>query len=354
MAGGVVDHAIDLARFDPGTPPALVLPPWPGLDRAAARAASAGIRVLRLAPAPRRGGVAEWLAGRPVDLVHVHYATAEDATPAVEVALAHGIAVVSTDHACPVDAVPGVWEARRRAAGRQAALLADSNAIAEGLASRLGRAVEVVPHGIDVAHFQALPGAEAARRKLRLPEQAQIVASAGALFSHKGMHRLLRAMVELSPQPLLLIAGEGPERPRLEAEARAAGVRLCMPGWLGDVRVVLAAAHVFALASDSEGLPSVVLQAMAAGIPVVAVDSGGVREALGPHGFLVPPGDQAALVAALRRALSGELAPELGAARARGAQHFEARVMAARVSALHAAILEGDRLPAEVAPGSPD
>jgi glycosyltransferase involved in cell wall biosynthesis len=338
MAGGVVDHAIDLVRFAPGPPATLVLPPWPGLDRAARRAAAAGVPVLRLAPAPRPGGAGAWLAGRPVDLLHVHYADASDATPAVEAALAAGIAVVSTDHACADDAPAASWEARRQLASRQASVLADSVAVASRLQARLGRPVEVAYHGIDVGHFSAGPDRASARQALALPVHEPVLAGIGALFSHKGMHRLIRAIAEVIPKPCLVLAGEGPERPRLEAEARALRVKLRLLGWVDDVRPLLAAADAFAMASDSEGLPSAVLQAMAAGVPVVATDAGGTKEAMGEFGVLVPLGDEVALAAGIRRALGGACAGERLAARARVAAHFEVRDLAARVAGLHAAI----------------
>src|SRR5262245_43899228 len=79
LEGGVVHHVLDASRFDLEGPLPVVLPPWPGLDRAARRAAAHGVPVVRRAPAPRPEGTGAWLAGRPVHLVHVHYATSFDA-----------------------------------------------------------------------------------------------------------------------------------------------------------------------------------------------------------------------------------------------------------------------------------
>jgi glycosyltransferase involved in cell wall biosynthesis len=287
--------------------------------------------------------VGDWLATRPVDLVHVHYSGAEDGTPAVEAALDAGIAVLTTDHACSDD-VESLWPARRRAASRQAAVLADSHAIARRLEARLGVEVEVLHHGIDPTTFERLPERAVSRRALGIPPHVPVVGSIGALFSAKGMHRLVEAVAGLGDGGggvQLLILGEGPERPRLTALARDTGIELQLPGFLADVRPGLAAFDLFVLASDSEGLPTAVLQAMSAGVPVVACDVGGVGEALGGLGALVPPGDDAALRDAIRRGLAGHLASFRAPARRRVRQCFDVRQLAARVADIHVRALGG-------------
>jgi glycosyltransferase involved in cell wall biosynthesis len=340
IEGGVLHHVLDLVRFDPLGCPDVVLPPWPGLDSAARRFAASGARVHRLLPAPRPGGVAAWLASTPVDLVHVHFATPHDGTAAAAAALDAGIRVVSTDHACAAigEADPR-WDRRRHVAAWQAALVADSRAVAAALEMRLGRPVHVLPHGIDPAPFETLGDRAAARRHFAIPDEARVVGSLGGLFSSKGMHRLVEAAAALGSGVVVLVAGEGPERPRLARLAQDLGVALRLPGWLDDVRPALAAMDVLALASDSEGLPTAVLQAMAAGVPVVAADTGGVAEALGPCGMLVAPGDVAGLAVALGAALRGSLDARRGAARRRVRACFDVRRLAQDLAALHRAAL---------------
>jgi glycosyltransferase involved in cell wall biosynthesis len=358
IAGGVFDHVLDAARFDPDGPVPIVVPPWPGLDRAVRRAAALGVEVLRLAPAPRAGGVGDWLASRPLELVHMHYATPFDCTVAVEAALATGIAVVSTDHTDPVAAAAehaapaAAWARRRRVAPLQAARLADSAAIASGLAPELGCPVQVVAHGIDVEHFAASPPRPAARQALGLDPQRAVVGVVAALFGSKRVDRVLAAAAQLEPPALVLVAGEGPERPRLAALAAALAVETRFLGWVDDVRPVLAAADVLAHASRVEGLPSVVLQAMAAGVPVVATDVPGTAEALGPHGARVQHDDDGRFAAALARALAGRHHTDREAARARVAAYFDARRMAAAIGGVHRAALAArvSRPPADVAP----
>jgi glycosyltransferase involved in cell wall biosynthesis len=104
------------------------------------------------------------------------------------------------------------------------------------------------------------------------------------------------------------IVGDGPERPALEAEIRAAGLlqRVELAGERRDVPQLLEDADVFVLSSRSEGAPLSILEAMAAGLPVVASAVGGVPEIVddGTTGLLVPPGDAGALAAALERLLA--------------------------------------------------
>jgi glycosyltransferase involved in cell wall biosynthesis len=121
--------------------------------------------------------------------------------------------------------------------------------------------------------------------------------------------------------------------------ARKLGLVARLPGWLDDVRTVLAASDVIALASDGEGLPTAILEALAAGRPVVATDAGGTSAALGRHGRLVAPDDAAGLAQALQTALSGELAFDPQAARAHVCRGFDIRSTAARVSDIHATAL---------------
>ncbi len=94
----------------------------------------------------------------------------------------------------------------------------------------------------------------------------------------------------------LVIAGDGPERARLEARAAERGVDLRLLGYRPDVEQVLAALDVFVLSSTSEGLSNTILEAMAAGRPVVATRVGGAEEMIadGVTGVLVPPSDPSA------------------------------------------------------------
>ena len=169
---------------------------------------------------------------------------------------------------------------------------------------------------------------------------APVLGSLGRLDEQKGYELLVEALAEL-PEATAVVVGEGPQRAALEARAAALGVseRLRLPGWSDDARGFLPSFDVFVLPSRYEGLPLSIVEAMLAGLPVVATAVGSVAEAVedGETGFVVPPGNRAALVAALRRLIDDPgLRLALGdAGRARARREFTARAMAARYERLY-------------------
>jgi len=173
---------------------------------------------------------------------------------------------------------------------------------------------------------------------------AAVLGSLGRLDEQKGYELLVEALAEL-PGVTAVVVGEGPLRGVLEARAAELGVseRLRLPGWSDDARSFLPTFDVFVLPSRYEGFPLSIIEAMLAGLPVVATRVGSVAEAVedGETGFLVSPGDRTALVAVLRRLLDDpELRRRLGdAGRARARREFTARAMAARYERLYDEIL---------------
>jgi glycosyltransferase involved in cell wall biosynthesis len=152
----------------------------------------------------------------------------------------------------------------------------------------------------------------------------------GRLKAPKDFLTLIRAIAAM-PQGRFeaLIVGDGPDRPDVEAEIRSLGLeeRVRLAGERNDVPALLADSDLFVLSSRSEGLPVTALEAMAAELPVVASDVGGLRELVadGETGILVPPDDIPALAAALGRLVEDrELRRTLGAAgRARAEALFD-------------------------------
>lgn len=161
------------------------------------------------------------------------------------------------------------------------------------------------------------------------------VLALGRLHPNKAFDVLIGAMALLPPDVRLVLAGEGPERARLDALAGRLGLsgRVDMPGWRPDTASLLRAADVLAVPSRHEPLGNTVLEAWSAGCPVVAADADGPAELIDPgrDGLLVPRESPAALAAALTTVLDdGELRARLAAAGRRRylAEFTEAAVLA--------------------------
>jgi len=152
------------------------------------------------------------------------------------------------------------------------------------------------------------------------------VLAAGRLAAQKGFGTLLEAAAswrDMNPQPLLLIAGDGPLSEELRATAASLGIDAEFLGHRDDVPALLAAATMFVLPSLWEGQPLVLQEALRAGVPVVATRAGGIPHLTGDDAaVLVPPGDAARLAAAVRAVLGDPaLAARLRAAASkRGAE----------------------------------
>jgi glycosyltransferase involved in cell wall biosynthesis len=222
----------------------------------------------------------------------------------------------------------------RRAAARTDVVVAVSQALAEHLARRIvrdPRRLRVVANGVDMRVFAPRPDDGAVRRELGLGPDTPLLGSLGRLDPIKGHDVMLDALAQCrgqwagGPAPVLLLAGDGPERARLERRARGLGPAVRFLGWRTDVRQILRALDVFTLSSYSEGTSVSLLEAMSAGVCPVVTDVGGNAAVLGPvlaH-QLVPPGDPTALAGAWRRALADP------AARARVGQQARRRVQQA-------------------------
>jgi glycosyltransferase involved in cell wall biosynthesis len=165
----------------------------------------------------------------------------------------------------------------------------------------------LLPNGIEALS----PGdGRALRAGLSIPRGDPVVGTVCIIRSEKALDVLVGAAALLRedfPRLRLLIAGDGPDRARVEALSERAGLSdiIHMTGARTDVPDVLAAIDVAVICSDYEGSPRSVLEFMDAGKPIVATDVGGIPEVIedGVHGVLVPPRDEAALAAALTRLL---------------------------------------------------
>jgi glycosyltransferase involved in cell wall biosynthesis len=164
------------------------------------------------------------------------------------------------------------------------------------------RKVRLVQNGI--RPMAARVNADDLRAELRVAPDACVVLSVARLARIKGLDILIDAMARVRrtrPDMVLVIAGEGPERPTLEAQARAAGVDARFLGSRLDIGDLLAACDIYVQPSRSECAGQALVEAMLAGRAVVASDTGGLAETLhdGATGLLVPVADVAALAEAI-------------------------------------------------------
>lgn len=185
----------------------------------------------------------------------------------------------------------------------------------------------IIPNGVEGAAPFPYSRAET-RSELGLPSDAKLIAAIGRLWPQKKVDVLIWAtdlLKTIRDDVHLLVLGDGPLRARLERFARQARVddRVHFLGRRDDVPKLLPACDMLWLASEFEGLPNVILEAMAAGLPVVATDIPGNRDLVTPEqtGYLVPLGDRAAFARmGLKIIESPELASRLGAAGKRRAK----------------------------------
>ena len=213
--------------------------------------------------------------------------------------------------------------------------------------------IECVHSGIDVARVAEAPARTAeVRRELGVPEGHALVLNVAHLADHKGQRYLVAAAPEIvarRPATTIVIAGDGELRGELEAQARELGVadRVLFPGFRQDVPQLLKAADVFVMPSHMEGLGTSVLDAMAAGVPVVGTEAGGMPEMIqdGVTGLLCPVRDPAALARATLRLLEDrELAGRLaGRAATLVRERFSREAMVAGTVAVYQRLLAEPR-----------
>jgi glycosyltransferase involved in cell wall biosynthesis len=202
----------------------------------------------------------------------------------------------------------------------------------------------VIPNGIDFPDPATMLDKAAARLRVGLPVDGVMVGTVARLDPVKRLDVLLGALHRLEGV-FAFVVGYGPEEQRLKemAEKLGLGERVRFAGYQQDVWAWLAACDVFALSSDWEGMPNAVLEAMAAGLPVVATAVGGTPDVVvqGATGLLVPPDDAKALAAALDRLIHDPgLRRTMGAAgRQRVRARFSLQQMVERTQALYRELL---------------
>ena len=316
----------------------------------AARACAADLVTLDCNPASEVDPFAAWrlrraIRAQTIDVVHAHTAHA--------VAVA-GLATLGT-------AVPLVVSRRvdfplrdnagtRWKYGRASMLIAISHAVARvlergGIAS--GR-IRVVPDGVDIDRV-VNPATKQTLASLGVTRSGPLVVQVAQLVGHKDPINFVRAIArthERVPAVQALMIGDGPLRADVEREVRACGLGdvVHLAGYRTDADSLLAAADVATLSSSEEGMGSVLLDALAFGLPVAATRAGGIPEVIadGHSGLLAPCRDPTALGDAIARLLvDGALRARLTAnARAR-ALEFSVEGMTDRTIAVYDEVVDG-------------
>ena len=252
--------------------------------------------------------------------------------------LVGGIRILAVDHLPVGGAIPRV----RLHARRQLAALLDAHVAVGAKAARLIEQLVGLPRGSVGSIPNGVPpyvGAAAISHG-----DVPVVGAVGRLTSQKAYDDLVHAIAML-PAARLVLVGDGPARTGLEQLAERLGVsaRLTITGWVDEPRALLGGFDVFALPSRWEGMPLSIIEAMHAGLPVVATDVGSVSELIvdGETGLVIAPGDREALAAAIERLLADEQQRRTMGQRAQevALREHTARAMAQRYEKLYRQML---------------
>lgn len=155
--------------------------------------------------------------------------------------------------------------------------------------------IEVIPNGLEIEEFDKITGSNRKRKELGLKETDLVIASGGRFTSQKGLEYLVKAapeVVKAFPEAHFVLVGNGPLREKLECMAVDLSVAnsLIFTGYRNDIYEIFAGADIVAVPSLFEGMPNIVMEAMALKKPVVASDIPEIAELIinGENGFLVP------------------------------------------------------------------
>ncbi len=260
--------------------------------------------------------------GYDIDVIHAHDWMVSDA--AIELAKTHRIPLVATMHSTEFGRSGGIKEAyQMRIHEKEQRLVSTADHVivcSESMKKELkglfgiGDNISVVPNGVEVSKFSLKIDRGALKSRFCGSRDTKMILFLGRLVYQKGVNVLIGAMPRIlaeCPDTKLVIVGEGPMRMQLEREAFLLGVaeHVVFTGYLDDytVRCLLKAADVLVMPSMYEPFGIVVLEAMAARVPVVASDVGGISELINDgEGLKVPPDNSYALADAIVAVLTGE------------------------------------------------
>lgn len=308
------------------------------------QAAQAGLRIkgFALDQLPAFG---HWLKASGAALMHVHAGIGWEGHDLVRLGRAAGLPVLRTEH-LPYLLTSPVQQAQYAAMLLSVdGVIAVSQGVAQSYAAQPNTArMRVIANGIVAP---ASGNRNRVRQELGLSQTAPMLLTVARFTAQKDHASLLAALPQVllqHPDAQLALVGDGPGQQQIEQTIESLGIErsVHMLGRRDDVPDLLAAADLFVLPSLFEGLPLVLLEAMAAGLPIVATAIDGTVEAIGAdHPFLVPAGDPMRLAAIIGTALGdADAARAAGAAgKSRFIHQFQADRMAMQTAALYAGLL---------------
>lgn len=297
------------------------------------------------------------LASNPeIQLIHAHY-PAPMGMAAWRLRQSTGLPYLVTHHGSDEvwrEAHPTQLESYRRALGEAARVLAVSGSLAADLAAIDGVDATVLPIGVDVERFStATARKDEARRELAVPLDRTMVLLVATLVPKKGIRSFVDAVIGLGRPFLAVIVGEGPE---LGYRATDGAGLIRYTGAVPNEAVprYLEAADMLILPSETEGLPTVLVEAGAAGVPTIASRVGGIPELLADdRGLLLPALSAAAIAQAVTAVQSDPVTARARAARLHGfvLERYDAAANGRRLAELYRAVL--DEPPGQAAPARP-
>jgi len=341
---------------------------------ATAKLQAHGVDVLRLHPLVRKRPsprtilhlatkLRSLLEDRGPDIVHTHSMTSDLVAVLARQALgrrARFVRLVRTVHNREFGPMLGTWRGLAISAVDStlyplafAAETAVSRAYVESLDKRplarvLGKRAVWLPNAVDSSRFSGQPPGYA-HRLAGIAQDAPIVGLVGKLTVQKGPDVFLRAAAEVAknlPDVHFVIVGDGPLREELRITAGKLGLaqRVHFLGPRGDIEPLLASFSVLVSSSRWEGMPTVILEAMAAGVPVVATDIPGTNEVVCHEltGLVTPPDDSKGMARAITRLLRDQqLRHTLASAAGRVAQSRSFDAILPTLEALYGRLLGG-------------
>ena len=296
------------------------------------------------------GRFAGELRRRPADVLHAHQYTPFFYSALAKVAARSRARLILTEHGRHF---PDITSSKRRIVNRwllsrfathvNAVCEFSANALAEKDGFERSR-IDIIPNGIDVQLYAPSMTREEACRQVGLDPARRYIMHIARFHPVKDHRTLVQGFARMAadaPDVDLVLVGDGPERGAIETLVAELGIkgRVHFLGVRRDVPVVLRAADVFTLPSLSEGASITLMEAMAAGVPSVATDVGGMPEIMrhGVDGLLVPRQDPAKLAEAFKTLASDEaMRARMGtAARTRAEAEYRLDQTVARYMALY-------------------